>query len=170
MGAARWLYSTPPWLTAGRRSHPEGIVTIFSAILLLNLFQKAALDVLFSLLKHLSTSLTNANPDSQPQLHFSHFKHIAHALLLCPPSTRHGSTSSFTGKIAPDVRDYFVATWFNVHDDIRWCFLREATYALRLVIQIHHVIDAPLLASFFQNTRPLTTLIYPEICCPSWRS
>ncbi|KAH0830655.1 CBF/Mak21 family-domain-containing protein [Lanmaoa asiatica] len=92
--------------------------------------RKSALDILFSLLKHLSTSLTKSSPDNQPQFHFSHFKHIAQALLLCPPSTRHGSATSFSGKTAPDVREHFVGTWFTVHDDVRWCFLREATFIL----------------------------------------
>ncbi|KAG8217601.1 CBF/Mak21 family-domain-containing protein, partial [Butyriboletus roseoflavus] len=106
----------------------------------------SALEILFSLLKHLSTSLTKSSPDNQPHFHFSHFKHIAQALLLCPPSTRHGSTASFAGKTAPDVREHFVGTWFTVHDDIRWCFLREATYAPRLVIWNILVIHNPLLA------------------------
>ncbi|KAI9571455.1 CBF/Mak21 family-domain-containing protein [Boletus coccyginus] len=92
--------------------------------------RKSALDILFSLLKHLSTSLTKSSPDNQPQFHFSHFKHIAQTLLLCPPSSRHGSNASFAGKTAPDVREHFVDTWFTVHDDIRWCFLREATFIL----------------------------------------
>ncbi|KAG9318573.1 CBF/Mak21 family-domain-containing protein [Chiua virens] len=92
--------------------------------------RRSALNILFSLLKHLSTSLTKSSPDNQPQFHFSHFKHIAQALLLCPPSTRHGSTVSFAGKLAPDVRGHFVDTWFTVHDDVRWCFLKEATYIL----------------------------------------
>ncbi|KAF9246432.1 CBF/Mak21 family-domain-containing protein [Melanogaster broomeanus] len=92
--------------------------------------RKSALDILFSLLKHLSTSLTKSSPDNQPQFHFSHFKHIAQGLLVCPPSLRPGSNASFEGKTAPDVREHFVDTWFTVHDDIRWCFLREATFML----------------------------------------
>ncbi|KAG6376235.1 CBF/Mak21 family-domain-containing protein [Boletus reticuloceps] len=96
-----------------------------------------ALDILLSLLKHLS-SFTKSNPDNQPQFHFSHFRHIVQGLLLCPPSTRHGSTASFAGQTAPDVRDHFVNTWFAVHDDIRWCFLRDATAILSKYSSVDH--------------------------------
>jgi U3 small nucleolar RNA-associated protein 19 len=89
--------------------------------------QRSALDILFSLLRHLSTSLTKSSPHNQPQFHFSHFKYIVQGLLNCPRSPRAGSNALFEGETAPDVREYFVGTWFTVHDDIRWCFLREAT-------------------------------------------
>ena len=105
-------------------------MTIFSSVIpITHSLQKSALDILFSLLKHLSTSLTKSNLENQRQFHFSHFKRIAQALLLCPTSARRGSTASFAGKTAPDVREHFVDTWFTVYDDIRWCFLREGTYA-----------------------------------------
>ncbi|KIJ69077.1 hypothetical protein HYDPIDRAFT_80262 [Hydnomerulius pinastri MD-312] len=100
--------------------------------------RKSALDILFSLLKHLSTSLSKTSPDNQPQFHFSHFKHIAHGLLICPPSPRSNSNASFEGKTAPDVREHFVETWFTVHDDIRWCFLREATFVLSKYSSAEH--------------------------------
>ncbi|KAF9227820.1 CBF-domain-containing protein [Gyrodon lividus] len=92
--------------------------------------RKSALDILFSLLRHLSTSLTKSSTPNQPQFHFSHFKHIAQGLLVCPPSPRPGSTAALEGKTAPDVREHFVDTWFTVHDDIRWAFLREAISVL----------------------------------------
>ncbi|KAL4067720.1 CBF/Mak21 family-domain-containing protein [Scleroderma citrinum] len=92
--------------------------------------RKSALDILLSLLRQLSTSLTNANPDKHPHFHHSHFKHIVCGLLLCPPSQRLGSDTLHEGELMPDVRNHFVDTWVGVHDDIRWCFLREATYIL----------------------------------------
>ncbi|KAF8559665.1 CBF-domain-containing protein [Imleria badia] len=116
--------------------------------------RKSTLEILFSLLKHLSTSLTKSNPDNQPQFHFSHFKHIAQALLLCPLSIRHGSTASFAGKTAPDVREHFVDTWFTVHDDIRWCFLREATFILSKYSSADH---PNLLGNLLSIMEKLTT-------------
>ncbi|KIL00929.1 hypothetical protein PAXRUDRAFT_821133 [Paxillus rubicundulus Ve08.2h10] len=100
--------------------------------------RKSALDILFSLLRHLSTSLTKSSPHNQPQFHFSHFKHIARGLLNCPRSPRVGSNASFQGETAPDVREHFVGTWFTVHDDIRWCFLREATFMLSKYSAVDH--------------------------------
>lgn len=104
--------------------------------------QTSSLQILFSLLKHLSTSLTitsaPSTSKSPPQFHTSHFKQIVSALLICPPSLRSATTNSSKktkvtaeatgddGKLDADVRDLFVDTWFTVHDDIRWFFLREA--------------------------------------------
>ncbi|KAJ7695707.1 CBF/Mak21 family-domain-containing protein [Mycena rosella] len=82
----------------------------------------SALQILFSLQKHLSTSASLS--DSQPQFHISHFRKIVSALLLCPPSPR--STQSTQGILDPDVLQLFHETWFSVHDDVRWFFLREA--------------------------------------------
>ncbi|KAG2158491.1 CBF/Mak21 family-domain-containing protein [Suillus bovinus] len=92
--------------------------------------RKSSLEILFSLLKHLSTSLTKSSSAAQPQFHFAHFKHIVHGLLLCPPSPRSYGSSKHHSKTMPDVRENFVEVWFSVYDDIRWCFLREATTVL----------------------------------------
>ncbi|KAF5375700.1 hypothetical protein D9615_009364 [Tricholomella constricta] len=86
----------------------------------------SALQILLSLQKHLSTSYTKATP-SQPQFHISHFRKIVSFLLLCPPSPRlQEKSTSENSTIDPDVLHYFHETWFSVHDDIRWFFLREA--------------------------------------------
>ncbi|KIM91722.1 hypothetical protein PILCRDRAFT_811012 [Piloderma croceum F 1598] len=87
----------------------------------------SSLQILFSLQKHLSSILSSASASSvQPQFHVSHFKKIVSGLLLCPPSMRNGASGSGKFRLEPDVRNYFVDTWFSVHDDIRWFFLREA--------------------------------------------
>lgn len=45
-----------------------------------------------------------------------------------------GSTSCEGGaEIEPDVRDCFVDTWFSVHDDVRWFFLRESVYVVAIL-------------------------------------
>ncbi|EPQ52018.1 CBF-domain-containing protein [Gloeophyllum trabeum ATCC 11539] len=93
----------------------------------------SSLQILFSLLRHLSTSLTLAVKESssnpQPQFHVSHYKKIVRSLLFCPPSRRNNSHKVGTEDrlLDPDVRDQFLETWLSVHDDIRWFFLREAT-------------------------------------------
>ncbi|KAG1754382.1 CBF/Mak21 family-domain-containing protein [Suillus lakei] len=92
--------------------------------------RKSSLEILFSLLKHLSTSLTKSSPTAQPQFHLAHFKHIIHGLLLCPPSPRSNGSRKHNSKTMLDVRENFVEVWFSVYDDIRWCFLREATLVL----------------------------------------
>lgn len=92
--------------------------------------RKSSLEILFSLLKHLSTSQTKSSPTPQPQFHLAHFKHIVHGLLLCPPSPRSNGGSKYNSKTMLDVRENFVDVWFSVYDDIRWCFLREATTVL----------------------------------------
>ncbi|KAI0710433.1 CBF-domain-containing protein [Cerioporus squamosus] len=110
----------------------------------------SSLDILFSLQKHLSSSLTRTGDSKQPpQYHVSHFRKIVSALLLCPPSQRTagskkrktdaGSQSDRT--LDPDVRDHFVNTWFSVYDDIRWFFLRDAA----LLISKHPYSEAPQL-------------------------
>lgn len=38
------------------------------------------------------------------------------------------------GLLKEDVRDIFLNTWLDVHDDIRWFFLREAGYAHSLLL------------------------------------
>ncbi|KII84320.1 hypothetical protein PLICRDRAFT_118099 [Plicaturopsis crispa FD-325 SS-3] len=93
----------------------------------------SAIQILFSLLKHLSTALTRSAPSStpHPQFHVSFFKKIVYGLLVCPPSPRGRATGAAdlaenAGILDADVRDTFIDTWFSVHDDIRWFFLREA--------------------------------------------
>ncbi|KAJ7075860.1 CBF/Mak21 family-domain-containing protein [Mycena belliarum] len=86
------------------------------------LLRISALQILFSLQKHLSTSASLR--DSQPQFHISHFRKIVSALLLCPPSGR--STQSSVNVLDPDVLHQFHEKWFSVNDDVRWFFLREA--------------------------------------------
>ncbi|KAG1814914.1 CBF/Mak21 family-domain-containing protein [Suillus variegatus] len=105
--------------------------------------RKSSLEILFSLLKHLSTSLTKSSSTAQPQFHFAHFKHIVHGLLLCPPSPRSNGSSKHNSKMMPDVREHFVESWFSVYDDIRWCFLREATTVLSKYLSVEnpHLLD-----------------------------
>ncbi|RPD65784.1 CBF-domain-containing protein [Lentinus tigrinus ALCF2SS1-7] len=110
----------------------------------------SSLDILFSLQKHLSSSLTRTGDSKQPpQFHVSHFRKIVSALLLCPPSHRAaGSKKRKTDADAlndrtldPEVRDHFVNTWFSVNDDIRWFFLRDAA----VLISKHSFSEAPQL-------------------------
>src|SRR6266850_520519 len=90
--------------------------------------QTSALDILMSLLKHLSTSRSRSSP--QPQFHVPHFKKVIDALLTCPPSERGGKKRSAqevpSNKLDVEVRNQFVVKWLNVHADIRWFFLRDA--------------------------------------------
>ncbi|THV05530.1 CBF-domain-containing protein [Dendrothele bispora CBS 962.96] len=92
----------------------------------------SSLQILLSLQKHLSSSASQTSSPPTPQFHVSHFKKIVSALLLCPPSKRRvdgrddQSNASSTGKLDSDVLSLFHETWFSVHDDIRWFFLREA--------------------------------------------
>ena len=99
--------------------------------------QTSSLKILFSLQKHLSTSLCQAPGSSngvRPQFHMSHFRQIVHGLLLCPPSLRTAPKKRKTeedasqGKLDPEVRDLFIDTWLSECDDIRWFFLRESAY------------------------------------------
>ncbi|KAG6899085.1 hypothetical protein C0993_001032 [Termitomyces sp. T159_Od127] len=88
----------------------------------------SALQILLSLQKHLSTSYSKSSP-SRPQFHHSHFRKIVSFLLLCPPSSRHRTTPE-DATIDADVLHQFNETWFSVHDDIRWFFLRDAATLL----------------------------------------
>ncbi|KAJ8473364.1 hypothetical protein ONZ51_g7916 [Trametes cubensis] len=109
----------------------------------------SALDILFSLQKHLSSALTRVGDAKQPQFHASHFRKIVTALLLCPPSPRASRSKkrktdedeSDDHTLDPDVRDHFVNTWFSVHDDIRWFFLRDSA----VLISKHPYSEAPQL-------------------------
>ncbi|KAJ7202823.1 CBF/Mak21 family-domain-containing protein [Mycena pura] len=89
-----------------------------------NLLRISALQILFSLQKHLSTAASASAVDAQPQFHVAHFRKIVSALLLCPPSLRAAQSSG--GVLDADVLHLFHETWFSVHDDVRWFFLREA--------------------------------------------
>ncbi|KAI9451960.1 CBF/Mak21 family-domain-containing protein [Russula earlei] len=93
-----------------------------------SLLRTSALDILMSLLKHLSTSLSRSSP--QPQFHVPHFKKVIGALLTCPHSERGGTKRSILeappDKLDLEVRDQFVVKWLNVHADVRWFFLRDA--------------------------------------------
>ncbi|KAJ7069994.1 CBF/Mak21 family-domain-containing protein [Mycena amicta] len=83
----------------------------------------SALQILFSLQKHLSTAATAS--EGQPQFHIQHFRKIVSGLLVCPVSSRSSQKSS-VGVLDADVLQSFHETWFSVHDDVRWFFLREA--------------------------------------------
>ena len=93
--------------------------------------QTSALDILMSLLKHLSTSLSKSS--RQPQFHVPHFKKVIDALLTCPPSGRGGKKRSVQGELNAEVRDQFVMKWLNVYVDVRWFFLRDAEYDFCLI-------------------------------------
>lgn len=90
----------------------------------LNYGQTSSLQILFSFLKHLSTSLSKSHPT--PQFHITHFRKIVAALLLCPPSSRPSAQALEPSKLETDVRDQFIDTWLSVNDDVRWFFLRES--------------------------------------------
>ncbi|KAF8637279.1 hypothetical protein AX17_002932 [Amanita inopinata Kibby_2008] len=91
----------------------------------------SALQILFSLQRHLSASYSTMPNSStaQPQFHLSHFRKIVSFLLLCPTSTRQKQRHS-DGTLDADVLDHFHETWLSVHDDIRWFFLRDAATLL----------------------------------------
>ncbi|KAH9919606.1 CBF-domain-containing protein [Fomitopsis serialis] len=104
----------------------------------------SSLQILFSLQKHLSTAFATYSPNPstsskpQPQFHISHFRKIVSALLTCPSSSRSAPSSSSKkqklshpreGLLEEDVHDTFLNTWLDVHDDIRWFFLREAGFS-----------------------------------------
>ncbi|CAE6424430.1 unnamed protein product [Rhizoctonia solani] len=90
----------------------------------------AALQILMSMLKHLSTAFSTAS--NTPQIYSTHFRKIVGALLLCPSSPRNGSAhSGIHHKVQPDLRDTFIDTWLSSYDDIRWFFFRDATALLR---------------------------------------
>ncbi|KAJ4469567.1 ribosome biogenesis protein Noc4 [Lentinula aciculospora] len=96
----------------------------------------SALQILFSLQKHLSTSVS-VSVSGNPQFHISHFKKIVNALVLCPVSHRivrsNGKLKGVEGDgeeekdslVDTDVVELFHSTWLSVYDDVRWFFLRE---------------------------------------------
>jgi U3 small nucleolar RNA-associated protein 19 len=84
----------------------------------------SALKILMSLQKHLSSKVST---EGNPQFHLAHFKKIVTGLLVCPRSKRQGSVDvGAPGVLDLDVLGTFYETWFSVHDDIRWFFLRES--------------------------------------------
>jgi len=102
--------------------------------------QTSALKILFSLLKHLSQSLSKSS--AHPQFHVPYFKKIVAAVLLAPPfgEVKHGQRAvvrKHDGRLDAEVRDLFLGTWLNVYDDVRWFFLRDAEYVLYLASLIH---------------------------------
>ncbi|EKM82438.1 hypothetical protein AGABI1DRAFT_68058 [Agaricus bisporus var. burnettii JB137-S8] len=96
------------------------------------ILRTSALQILFSLQKHLSTaySVSSNSSNLHPQFHLSHFRKIVSALLTCPPSARSNSDTTSDQSLDFDVGNVFYETWFSVHDDIRWYFLREAATLL----------------------------------------
>lgn len=118
--------------------------------------QVSALQILFSLQKHLSTAFSTP---SAPQFHNSHFRKIVSALLTCPSSSRGGSSPS-DGSIDADVLHVFHETWFSVHDDIRWFFLREAGYiVLRVLVLSIHAISSSIISSSSSNPHISSNLL-----------
>ncbi|KAF7771073.1 hypothetical protein Agabi119p4_7047 [Agaricus bisporus var. burnettii] len=96
------------------------------------IFRTSALQILFSLQKHLSTAYSVYSNSSNllPQFHLSHFCKIVSALLTCPPSTRCDSDTTSNQSLDFDVGNLLYETWFSVHDDVRWYFLLEAATLL----------------------------------------
>ncbi|KAJ3886323.1 CBF-domain-containing protein [Lentinula edodes] len=83
----------------------------------------SSLQILFSLQKHLSSSVSSKG-DSQ--FHISHFRKIVNALVACLPSHRTTEKEKQKdGLIDADVLDLFCDKWLCVYDDVRWFFLRE---------------------------------------------
>ncbi|KAI9465893.1 CBF-domain-containing protein [Lactarius psammicola] len=90
-----------------------------------SLLRTSALNILMSLLKHLSSSLTRSS--QTPQFHVPHFKKVIVALLTCPPSGRGGKKQTMLAcGLDAEVRDLFISKWLNVDVDVRWFFLRDA--------------------------------------------
>ncbi|KAL6301095.1 CBF-domain-containing protein [Sparassis latifolia] len=129
----------------------------------------SALEILLSLQKHLSTSLTRQSTarNPQPQFHVLHFRKIVHSLLLCPPSPRTPALSKKQGVEAqspvtmldPDVKKLYADKWLSVYDDIRWFFLREATTLLGHVSREQQTTAASNMLSMLEtiNTFPTTS-------------
>ncbi|KAJ3999820.1 ribosome biogenesis protein Noc4 [Lentinula boryana] len=91
----------------------------------------SSLRILFSIQKHLSTSISAGSPE----FHNTHFRKIVHALVFCPPS-RQGKAENVEepeNLIDIDVLELFHSTWLGVYDDIRWFFLRQVGAILQKV-------------------------------------
>ncbi|KDQ13341.1 hypothetical protein BOTBODRAFT_160628 [Botryobasidium botryosum FD-172 SS1] len=118
----------------------------------------ASLQILFSLLKHLSTALSAST--SQVQLDTLYFRKVVRALLFCPSSPRYASPDADEGgKVDADIRDMFVDTWFGVYDDLRWFFFREATLILRSTApaDTEHAEVAHNVLSFLERLKTMPT-------------
>lgn len=134
--------SNHPWIL----SHPNGFH-----------FQTSALEILFSILKHLSESFSKTT--SQPQFHVSYFRKVVNGILIVDVDD---------GRLDPDVRDHFLATWFSIHDDVRWFFLRESSYVLEPIISRLVLIGCIVSGSFYVRHNHWPTLISQTIYCPFW--
>lgn len=148
-----------------RVCHPETSLLVISYSA-----QTSALDILMSLLKHLSTSLSKSSP--QPQFHVPHFKKVIDALLTCPPSERGGKKLSLQGelsnKLDAEVRDQFVAKWLNVYVDVRWFFLRDAEYDFDLCLCPPPAINKSLVSGqCFHLLHLIRTPMSPKTFFPS---
>ncbi|KAJ7598832.1 CBF/Mak21 family-domain-containing protein [Mycena floridula] len=122
----------------------------------------SALQILFSLLKHLSSA---ASSSSSPQIHNSHLRKTVHALLSCPPSPRKSTSSD--GLIDPDVLQKFHTEYFSKFDDIRWFFLREAATFIQKPDSPPHATQnllsiLELLTTFPEDPKDLKSWWVPE--------
>ena len=148
-GAARRICSFSHWAPQGRRIFIESASHSLRFSYRSHPIQTSALNILMSLLKHLSPSLTRSS--QTPQFHVPHFKKVITALLTCPPSER-GGKKVVQGVPArgldAELRDLFVSKWLNVYIDVRWFFLRDAEYDFCSPKGIY-----PRLTKFFDSDR-----------------
>lgn len=108
----------------------------------------SAIQILFSLLKHLSSSLSPDQDAPGPStssglpFHVPHFNKIILGLLECPPGPR-SSCDPSARFLDPGVLEVFTSSWFNAYDDVRWFFLRDAaTFVSKCQTESHpHVVE-----------------------------
>ncbi|TFK46766.1 ribosome biogenesis protein Noc4 [Heliocybe sulcata] len=123
----------------------------------------SALQILFSLLKHLSSASTLSekanNAKAQPQFHNAYFKRIVRGLLLCPVSPRLRNKAEGEGgrQLDADVRDQFLDTWLSVYDDIRWFFLRETSNLMMSLNQNEKPVAVESLVSLLERLTTFPT-------------
>ncbi|KAJ3767453.1 CBF/Mak21 family-domain-containing protein [Lentinula raphanica] len=88
------------------------------------ILRTSALQILFSIQKHLSTSVSQ----EKPEFHNAHFRRIVHALVFNPPCHRDHAENDDDSEnlIDVDVLELFHSTWLSLYDDVRWFFLRQA--------------------------------------------
>jgi U3 small nucleolar RNA-associated protein 19 len=126
--------------------------------------QTSALNILMSLLKHLSSSLTRSS--QTPQFHVPHFKKVIAALLMCPPSERGGKKQVVQGVLArgldAELRDLFVSKWLNVYIDVRWFFLRDAEYDFCSPKESIHAYQSSRFRPVLSSSSPTTDQHVPE--------
>ncbi|KAH7344510.1 CBF/Mak21 family-domain-containing protein [Rhizoctonia solani] len=118
----------------------------------------AALQILMSMLKHLSAAFSAAS--NTPQIHSVHFRKIVVALLSCSSSPSGGSKESGGHhKVQADLRDTFIDTWLSSYDDVRWFFFRDATALLRSYKESNSVPPqiAENLLSFLERLKTMPT-------------